>query len=101
MVIILFFLAQDAIIPCLLSGRIMRIEDFTYYKHTREGYVRIDDKPFDTFASGLCRTHYDFDTCNHTMTLIGVESAFESDTTVYYFRDGKVYEDTNEFEEKQ
>lgn len=79
----------------------MRIEDFTYYMHTREGYVRIDDKPFDTLASGLCRTHYDFDTCNHTMTLIGVESAFESDTTVYYFRDGKVYEDTNEFEEKQ
>ena len=63
----------------------MRIEDFTYYKHTREGYVRIDDKPFDTFASGLCRTHYDFDTCNHTMTLIGVESAFESDTTVFIF----------------
>ena len=79
-----------------VDGHWLDCEDFTFYKHTREGYVKIDNKPFDALASGLCRTHYDFDTCNHTLTLIGVESAFESDTTVYYFRDGKVYEDTIE-----
>lgn len=65
-------------------------EDFTFYKLTQNGYEEIKNKAFDELASGLCRTHYDFDTSNRTLTLIGVESAFEVDTTIYYFQDGEI-----------
>ena len=65
-------------------------EDFTFYKLTQNGYEEIKNKAFDELASGLCRTHYDFDTCNRTLTLIGVESAFEVETTIYYFQDGEI-----------
>ena len=45
---------------------------------------------FDELAGGLCRTHYDFDTINRTLTLISVESASEVDTSIYYFQDGEI-----------
>ena len=60
-------------------------EDFTFYKLTQNGYEEIKNKAFDELASGLCRTYYDFDTINRTLTLIGVESSFEVDTTIYFF----------------
>lgn len=65
-------------------------EDFTFYNLTQNGYEEIKNKAFDELASGLCRTHYDFDTSNRTLTLIGVESAFEVDTTIYCFQDGEI-----------
>ena len=65
-------------------------EDFTFYEFTQYGYTEINSKAFDELASGLCRTHYDFDTINRTLTLIGVESAFEVDTSIYYFQDGEI-----------
>ena len=70
-------------------------EDFKFYKFTQSEYVRIHNNAFDELASGLCRTHYDFDTSNQMLTLIGVNSSFEHDTVVYYFRNGKVYDQTN------
>ena len=65
-------------------------EDFTFYKPTQYGYAEIKNKAFDELASGLCRTHYDFDTINRTLTLISVESASEVDTSIYYFQDGEI-----------
>ena len=65
-------------------------EDFTFYKLTQYGYAEIKNKAFDELASGLCRTHYDFDTINRTLTLISVESASEVDTSIYYFQDGEI-----------
>lgn len=65
-------------------------EDFTFYKLTQYGYTEIKNKAFDELASGLCRTHYDFDTINRTLTLISVESASEVDTSIYYFQDGEI-----------
>ena len=65
-------------------------EDFTFYKLTQNGYEEIKNKAFDELASGLCRTHYDFDTINRTLTLIGVESSFEVDTTIYCFLNGEI-----------
>lgn len=65
-------------------------EDFTFYKLTQNGYEEIKNKAFDELASGLCRTYYDFDTINRTLTLIGVESSFEVDTTIYCFLNGEI-----------
>ncbi len=65
-------------------------EDFTFYELTQYGYAEIKNKAFDELASGLCRTHYDFDTINRTLTLIRVESASEVDTSIYYFQDGEI-----------
>lgn len=65
-------------------------EDFTFYKLTQYGYTEIKNKAFDELAGGLCRTHYDFDTINRTLTLISVESASEVDTSIYYFQDGEI-----------
>jgi len=76
-------------------------EDFTFYELTQYGYTEINSKAFDELASGLCRTHYDFDTINRTLTLIGVESAFEVDTSIYYFQDGEIVDViTNTVEDK-
>lgn len=65
-------------------------EDFTFYKLKQDSFTVIHNKAFDALASGLCRTHYDFDTSNKTLTLICVDSAFEADTTIYYFQNGEV-----------
>lgn len=76
-------------------------EDFTFYKLTQYGYAEIKNKAFDELASGLCRTHYDFDTINRTLTLIGVESSFEVDTTIYFFLNGEIVDViTNTVEEE-
>jgi len=67
-------------------------EAFTFYKLSQTGYVRMQNKPFDDFAKGLYHVHYDFDTCQKTLTLIkGIgtfwpfEKPIEKDTVVYLF----------------
>lgn len=76
-------------------------EDFTFYKPMQYGYTEIKNKAFDELASGLCRTHYDFDTINRTLTLIRVESASKVDTSIYYFQDSEIVDViTNTVEEE-
>lgn len=63
-------------------------EDFTFYKDSPEGFMKMGDEPFDILSTGTCRTYCKFDTCQKTILLLTSGGACCSDSMTYYFQDG-------------
>ena len=66
-------------------------EDFTFYSDFPEGFVQIHNEPFYRLSTETCRTYCKFDTTNETLLLLTSDGACCSDSTTYYFRDGRPY----------
>lgn len=68
-------------------------ESFFFYKDTPKGFVRMKGKLYDEMAEGCCRTVYEFDMENQTLTLHGSCNAFSYIDEVYYFKDGRLFKE--------
>lgn len=66
-------------------------EDFTFYKDSYEGFVKMGDEPFDILSTETCRTYCKFNASRKTILLLTSGGACCSDSMTYYFEEGLPY----------
>jgi hypothetical protein len=79
--------------PCrsLDANEWLDCEDFTFYKGSPKGFVRMGEEPFDILSTETCRMFCKFDASRKTILLLTSGGACCSDSTTYYFQDGLPY----------
>ena len=75
-------------------------EDFTFYSDFPEGFVQIHNEPFYRLSTETCRTYCKFDPTNETLLLLTSDGACCSDSTTYYFCDGRPYKSVEAKQER-